>query len=135
MARGGRALYTGALLLAALAVGGGGCKAAGKTPPVAARNALADSADQVMFKSVANLTDRGVLKGQMRSDTAYFFDDNTRLIGRGVQVTFFTETGARNGVLTSRDSTYNEQTGNMDARGNVVVVSEDGRHLKTPYLV
>jgi LPS export ABC transporter protein LptC len=106
-----------------------------KTPPVAAKTALADSSDQVMFKSVANLTDRGVLKGQMRADTAFFYDDNTRLVGHTVQVTFFTETGARNGVLTGRLGTYNEQTGNMDARGNVVVISEDGRRLTTPYLV
>ncbi len=103
-------------------------------PPVIAPNALADSADQVMFGTVANLTDRGVLKGQIRADTGYFFDDNTRLEGRVVQVTFFTETGAKNGVLTSREGTYNERTGNMQARGNVVVVSEDHRRLTTSVL-
>jgi LPS export ABC transporter protein LptC len=119
-------------LLGAL-LGGAACRSE-KVLPAVAHNALADSADQVMFKTVANLTDRGVLKGQMRADTGYFFDDNTRLVGRTVQVTFFTVTGAPNGVLTSREGTYNERTGNMDAHGDVVVVSENGRRLKTPYL-
>jgi LPS export ABC transporter protein LptC len=103
-------------------------------PPVISPYALADSADQVMFGTVANLTDRGVLKGQIRADTGYFFDDNTRLEGRVVQVTFFTETGARSGVLTSREGTYSERTGNMEARGNVIVVSEDHRRLTTARL-
>lgn len=122
---------TGGVAAVVLAVSA--CRHA-KTPVLAAHDALADSADQIMFKAVANLTDRGVLKGQMRCDTGYFFDDNTRLVGRTVQVTFFTVTGARNGVLTSREGTYSERSGNMIAHGNVVVISEDGRHLTTPYL-
>ncbi len=127
---GGKAIVA---ILGALLGGGGACRSE-KVLPAVAHNALADSADQVMFKTVANLTDHGVLKGQMRADTGYFFDDNTRLVGRTVQVTFFTVTGERNGVMTSREGTYNERTGNMDAHGNVVVVSENGRHLTTPYL-
>ncbi len=119
----------------ALAVAGvlSACKET-PAPPVAARNVLADSADQIMFGTVANITDQGVLKGQIRADTGYFFDDNTRLEGRTVQVTFFTETGVKNAVLTAREGTYNERTGNMEARGNVVVVSTDGRRLTTPLL-
>jgi LPS export ABC transporter protein LptC len=117
----------------ALAITVTACRQA-QGPPVVAPDALADSADQVMFGTVANLTDRGVLKGQIRADTGYFFDDNTRLEGRVVQVTFFTEIGAKSGVLTSREGTYNERTGNMQARGNVVVVSEDQRRLTTSVL-
>lgn len=81
------------------------------------------------------MTDGGVSKSDLYSDTAYFFDDNTRIEMRGhVQVTFFTDVGAKNAVLTSKEGTYNNRTGNMEARGNVIVNTVDGRHLTTPVL-
>jgi LPS export ABC transporter protein LptC len=40
----------------------------------------------------------------------------------------------KNGNLTSREGTYNTRSGIMEARGNVVVISEDGRKLETPQL-
>jgi LPS export ABC transporter protein LptC len=116
-----------------VALGAIGCTS-GKTPPLAARNALADSADQILYHAKWYLTDRGVMKGELHADTAYFFDDNTRMEMRAVETTFFTVSGARNAVLTSREGTDNTRTGNMEARGDVVVVSEDGRRLTTPEL-
>ncbi len=110
-----------------------GCRGA-KEPPVAAHNALADSADQVLYHTKSVLTDAGVMKAEVYGDTAYVFDDNTRVEMRVVRTEFFTATGARNAVLTSRAGTYNTRTNNMEARGNVVVVSEDGRRLETPVL-
>lgn len=106
----------------------------GKQPPLAVRNPLADSADQVLYKTKSVLTDGGVMKAEVYGDTAYVFDDNTRVEMRGVRTIFFTATGARNAVLTSREGTYNTRTNNMEARGDVVVVSEDGRRLTTPVL-
>jgi hypothetical protein len=47
---------------------------------------------------------------------------------------FFTATGAPNAVLTSREGTYNTRTGNMEARGNVIVTGVDGRRLTTAQL-
>lgn len=104
------------------------------TPPIVARNALADSADQVLYHTKSVLTDNGVMKAEVHADTGYLFDDNTRVEMRVVQTVFFTATGARNAVLTSREGTYNTRTNNMEARGDVVVVSEDGRHLTTQEL-
>ena len=110
-----------------------GCRH-GTTPPLAVRNALADSADQVLYKTKSVLTDNGVMKAEVYADTGYLFDDNTRVEMRVVRTVFFTVTGARNAVLTSREGTYNTRSDNMEARGNVVVVSEDGRRLTTPEL-
>src|SRR5208283_4111040 len=104
------------------------------TPPITTRNALADSADQVLYHTKSVLTDNGVMKAEVHADTGYLFDDNTRVEMRVVQTVFFTATGARNAVLTSRQGTYNTRTDNMEARGDVVVVSEDGRHLTTQEL-
>lgn len=106
-----------------------------KQPPVASHSPLADSADQVMYNSRFVLADLGISRAQMHSDTAYFFDDNTRMEFENPVVTFFTATGAKDAVLTSRHGTYNNRTSNMIARKNVVVVSEDGRRLTTSELI
>ena len=106
-----------------------------KQPPVANHSPLADSADQVMYNSRFVLADLGINRAQMHSDTAYFFDDNTRMEFENPVVTFFTTTGAKDAVLTARHGTYNNRTSNMIARKNVVVVSEDGRRLTTPELI
>jgi len=81
------------------------------------------------------LTDQGLSRARMNADTAYFFDDNTRMEFENVLTTFFTVTGAKDAVLTSRHGTYNSRTNNMIARKDVVVVSEDGRRLTTPELI
>jgi LPS export ABC transporter protein LptC len=110
-----------------------GCQS-GKTPPVAARDPLADSADQVFYHAKSRLTDHGVMKSELHADTGYFFDDNTRIEMRVDTTYFFTVTGAPNAVLTSREGTYNTRTGNMEARGNVIVTGVDGRQLTTEQL-
>ncbi|HET7613776.1 MAG TPA: LPS export ABC transporter periplasmic protein LptC, partial [Gemmatimonadaceae bacterium] len=65
----------------------------------------------------------------------YFFDDNTRIESDNPHITFFTATGAKDAVLTARHGTSNTRSNNMIARGNVVVVSEDGRRLTTEELI
>ena len=110
----------------------GACKKVTEPPAVAA-NPRADSADQVMYGARAILTDKGLMRAELYGDTAYFFDDNTRIELQVVKTTFFTSQGAKSAVLTSKEGTYRTQ-GSMEARGNVIVVSEDGRRLTTPQL-
>ena len=105
-----------------------------QAPPVVSRSALVDSADQVMFGARFNLTDKGLSRAELLSDTAYFFDDNTRVELRKVEVTFYTTSGARDAYLTSKRGTYNSRIGTMIGRGNVVIITEEGRRLTTPYL-
>lgn len=106
-----------------------------KQPPIEAHSPLADSADQVMYPARFNLTDQGLQRAHVDADTAYFFDDNNRMELQGVHATFFTVTGAKDAVLTSRHGTTNTRTNNMIARKDVVVVSEDGRRLTTQELI
>jgi len=106
-----------------------------KEPPVATHSPLADSADQVMFNASFMLTDKGLSRAQMQGDTLYFFEDNTRIESDNPHITFFTATGAKDAVLTARHGTSNTRSNNMIARGNVVVVSEDGRRLTTQELI
>ncbi len=123
-----------AVLMCALAVAGAVACSQKKQPPVAAHSPLADSADQVMYGMRFVLTDKGLNRALLQADTAYFFDENTRIELEKVHTTFFTATGARNALLTSERGRYNSRTNNMVARKNVVVVTEDGRRLTTPEL-
>jgi LPS export ABC transporter protein LptC len=114
-------------------VGGAACQNQGATPPVAA-SVAPDTADQTLFGVRVVMSDRGVQRSLLQADTAFTYDDNTRFELRTVHSTFFTETGIKNATLTSRQGTYNVRSGNMEARGNVIVISEDGRRLETPQL-
>ena len=118
----------------AMAASAASCEANNTAIPVVRRPSLADSADQVMFGTRFNLTDKGLSRAELVSDTAYFFDDNTRAELRNVEVTFYTTTGARDAYLTSERGTYNSRGGIMIARGDVVVITEEGRRLTTPEL-
>ncbi len=105
-----------------------------KQPPVSGHSVLADSADQVMWGARFNLTDRGLQRAELFADTAFFFNDNTRVELAHVMTTFFTTAGAKSAVLTSHNGTYTSRNGGMVARKDVVVVSEDGRRLTTQEL-
>ena len=110
-----------------------GCGTA-KPPPVAPPNPLADSADQVMFGVRTFITDQGLLRAQLRADTGYFFDGNSRIEVRNERTVFFTNTGQPSAVLTSQEGTYSTTRSIMEARKNVVVVSTDGKRLETSQL-
>ena len=122
-------LVAGAIGVSAL----GACQE-GTKPPIAARNPLADSADQVMFGISTFITDKGLLKAQLQADTGYFFDGNSRIEMRNEKTTFFNNTGAQTAVLTSKEGTYVTARSTMEARRNVVVITTDGKRLTTEQL-
>ena len=103
------------------------------TPPVAT-GTMADTADQTLYGIRMLLTDDGLMRAELLSDTAYFFDENTRIELRKVNMTFYATNGAKNAVLTSKKGNYNTRQSRMEAIEDVVVVSEDGRRLTTPQL-
>jgi LPS export ABC transporter protein LptC len=107
------------------------CDEKGKAPPVAAKPAIADSADQVMFGVRVAITNGGMKRADLKADTAYMYDDNTRTDMRVVNGVFYTLTGARDATLTSKRGIYIVRLGNMEAMGDVVIVSTRGK-LTTP---
>jgi len=95
---------------------------------------LLDSADQVAFTSRTLITDAGLLRAEIFADTTFFLDQNTRISMRVVHGEFFNEQKAKDATLTSQRANYNTRLGTLEAWGNVVVTSVDGRVLKSPML-
>ena len=99
-----------------------------------AATTLADTADQVLIGMSHYVTVAGVQRARVRADTAYFYSPAQRAELRGVHITFSRIDGAESSTLTSREGTYNWRNGDMEARGNVTVVTTDGRTLRTEQL-
>jgi LPS export ABC transporter protein LptC len=103
-------------------------------PPVVAQSVLPDSAEQMAIGVDFNLTEDGVRKAAVRADTSLFYDDNTRQELRKITARFFTPQGEQQAVLTSSEGSHSTRLGTMEARGNVVVVANDGKKLESPHL-
>jgi LPS export ABC transporter protein LptC len=122
------------LLCVGLGLSLAGCKQNKTAPLKTTGSSLASTADQIMFGVRFNLTSAGVSTAYLTADTAFFFDDNTRAELVHVNMTFYTKVGVKDAVLTSRRGTYSTSSGVMIARGDVNVVSEDGRNLRSEEL-
>jgi len=96
---------------------------------------MADSAEQVMYGVRATLRSMGVNRGSLTADSAFFFEEGTRMELFGLSTTFFDAVGASSGELTSERGTYSTRYGQMVARENVIVTNSDGRRLTTPELM
>lgn len=96
-----------------------------------ATQAVLDSADQVLIGMTHYVTETGLQRARVRADTAYFFSATQEAEMRNVHITFYDVTGNETSTLTAREGTYHWRTGDMEGRGNVVVVTKDGRTLKS----
>jgi LPS export ABC transporter protein LptC len=90
-----------------------------------------DSADQVLLQMSTYITGEGIVRARVRADTAYMYSNTQSAELRGVHVTFYDDRGAQSSILTAREGTYHTRTGEMEARGNVVVLTTDGRTLRS----
>jgi LPS export ABC transporter protein LptC len=106
-----------------------GCKTG---TPVTATQAALDSADQVLIGMSHFVTDAGVLRARVEADTAYFYSGTQRAELRTVHVTFYDAAGKPTSKLTAKEGTHHWRTGDMEARGNVVVVRDkDSATMRT----
>src|SRR2546426_3818884 len=96
--------------------------------------AAPDSADQVLFGMSHYVTDAGIQRAHVRADTAYLYSPAQTTELRNVHITFYDPRGTETSTLTSREGTYRWRGGDMEARGNVVVVRTDGATLRTEVL-
>ncbi|PYP24157.1 MAG: LPS export ABC transporter periplasmic protein LptC [Gemmatimonadetes bacterium] len=94
----------------------------------------ADTADQVMYNMSHYVTAGGIQRAHVRADTAYFYSPLQTAELRTLHITFYDVRGTETSTLTAREGTYHWRSGDMEARGNVVVVRTDGATLRTEVL-
>jgi LPS export ABC transporter protein LptC len=108
------------------------CEDTGARPTTTVQ--ASDSADQVLEGFSHYVTNNGVLRSRVEADTAFFYESTQMNELHHVKVVFFDLKGAESSTLTAKRGTYRWQDGSMQATGNVVVVSPDGRRLTTEVL-
>jgi LPS export ABC transporter protein LptC len=92
----------------------------------------ADTADQVLIDMTHYVTGDGIVRARVRADTAYFYQPLQVAELRNVHITFYDTDGRETSTMTAREGTYHWATGDMEGRGNVIVVGAgDGRTLKS----
>ena len=107
------------------------CEESGARPTTTVQ--APDSADQVLEGFSHYVTKDGIRQSRVQADTAYFYEATqiTNLVH--VKVTFYDLKGTES-TLTAKTGLYRWQDGSMEANGNVLVVSPDGRRLATERL-
>lgn len=80
---------------------------------------FASGADQVMFGVEQYITRNGIRRGVLRADTAYMYDDASRIEMRRLEIRFFDDPGGDLGRLTARRGEYLLPAGNMTVHGDV----------------
>ena len=121
------------LLLMSVAVVATACQDT-QAPPVTQDMLLPDSAEQMAFGVSLILTDGGVRRAVVKTDTLLTYDDNTREELRKVNATFFSLAGEEDAVLTALAGSHSNRLGTMEARGDVVVSTAEGERLTTAHL-
>ena len=108
------------------------CEDTGARPTTTVQ--ASDSADQVLEGFSHYVTNEGVRRSRVEADTAFFYEPTQITELHKVKVVFYDIKGEEGSTLTAKQGVYRWQDGSMEARGNVVVVSPDGRKLTTEVL-
>ena len=116
----------------ALATAVAGCTSGGARPKTTVQ--AADTADQVIEGFSHYVTADGIRKSRVEADTAFFYEASQLAVLRHLRATFFDPKGAEASHLTAAGGTYRWQDGSMDAQGDVIVTSADGRRLRAETL-
>jgi LPS export ABC transporter protein LptC len=101
---------------------------------VAAVEAAADTADQLLIRMTHYITQDGIRKAFLEADSAFLYETAGRTDLKKVKVTFFGLAGDTSSVVTSLRGTYDWRTGKMEAIDDVVVLLSNGGRLTTSVL-
>ncbi|MFH1312246.1 MAG: LPS export ABC transporter periplasmic protein LptC [Candidatus Eisenbacteria bacterium] len=90
--------------------------------------------DQVISDFKITETSLGKKDWTMRAEKAYIYEKRNLLEARVIEVNFFSEQGEVRSVLIADYGKINRYSGDMEARGNVVVTGSDGVVLESQSL-
>ncbi len=104
-------------------------------PAVTNTNVSEDLATQESWNSTITISDSGKLIATVRAGhIAAFPDRQYTLFDSNIVVDFYDENERHSSVLTARSGRVNDVTHDLEAHGNVVVISDSGTTLKTEEL-
>lgn len=90
---------------------------------------------QESWNTEVMLSDSGRMRATIRAGHVAIYDaTHTTVLDSNVQVDFYSFAGLHSSVLTASSATIDDQTKDMVARGNVVVVSDSGTTVTTELL-
>lgn len=99
---------------------------------------IADRSDEVPDEIITDFTteesDSGLVKWRLSAPTANKFNSRKMFLMDKPRIEFYDELGALQTTLTADNGEYSQETRNMLAYGNVVVVSVTGDILETDSL-
>lgn len=122
-------LLCGALLLCTI-----GCEDKVK-PSVLADVASEELPQQESWNSTITVVDSGRVKAIIKAGYLRYFEETAQTeLKQGVYVRFFGVTGKQTSYLVSQEAVIDENTNDMEARKNVLVVSSDSSRLRTQRL-
>jgi LPS export ABC transporter protein LptC len=87
---------------------------------------------QESWNSTIVISDSGRVQARIRAGYIQKYDGpQATLMSQGVVVHFYNEAGKQTTVMTARQGKINEQTSDIEAAGDVLVVSDDSTHLRS----
>ncbi|MFZ1977573.1 MAG: LPS export ABC transporter periplasmic protein LptC [Bacteroidota bacterium] len=90
---------------------------------------------QESWNSTITVSDSGKIRAIIRAGNLRIYDSTQQTeLRNGVYVRFFGETGQETSHLTSDEGTVDENTNDLEAIKNVLVVSSDSSHLRSEHL-
>ncbi len=108
----------------------GGCEK--KTP--AERKEVLSGPDQVLEKSSITFTSEGKRTTVVYADRISKYLEEEKAVLQGVRTEFYSQEGELSSTLTSREGTVFEGREEVEAKGEVVVITSEGVKLETPLL-
>ncbi|MBD3236711.1 MAG: LPS export ABC transporter periplasmic protein LptC [Candidatus Eisenbacteria bacterium] len=111
----------------------GGCQAEREAVPP--QEEAAGRPLQITERVELRESEAGRLRWRLVADSALAFAGDERTLLRGVAVSFYDEQGERvRSTLTAREGEVDEKRGDLLARGDVVVITDEGHRLETERL-
>ncbi len=103
-------------------------------PARTTEDSFANMPEQVIENMEVTFTEGGRRTGVLRADSVAIYEDGRVKEGRRIQVDFYDREGEHVSVLTALEGRYDSEAEEVHARGDVVVVSDDGARLQTDEL-
>jgi LPS export ABC transporter protein LptC len=109
-----------------------GCRR--EEPPPIAENDFRDAPEQIIENMEVTFTEQGRRTGVLRADSVAIYQQGKVKKGRKIQVDFYDQEGLHTSTLRADEGIYDSKAEEIEAQGNVVVISDAGVRLETESL-